>query len=161
MAFSASAWVVASARFFAVLLLALVTAAVLEQHDFARGHREAAINPVLHQLHRLAEQLAHAGSDRRQRIGRLELAFGRTTEMRSDHHCSAFRQCQLDAGNRGADAGVFGDVAGIILRHVEIGTDEHALVLQVEVGELLEFHDRNPVLQRKIEGQKKREPEIA
>jgi hypothetical protein len=40
-------------RRFDVLLLALVEAAVLQQHDFAGGDIESAIDPVAHQAHRL------------------------------------------------------------------------------------------------------------
>ncbi len=51
-----------------------------------------------------------------------------------------------DGRHRGADAGVFGDIAGIVLRHVEIGADEHALALELtllgQVGEANELHVR-------------------
>jgi hypothetical protein len=40
----------------------------------------------------------------------------------------------LDGRDRGADAGVFGDVAGVVLGHVEVGADEDALAGDVEVG---------------------------
>ena len=49
-------------------------------------------------------------------------------------------QRELDAGDRGADAGVVSDLAGIILRHIEIGADEDAFVVEIEVGESEEFH---------------------
>src|SRR5690606_17513229 len=47
-----------------------------------------------------------------------------------------------DAGKRGADTGVVGHVARVVLRHVEIDTDEYPLALQVEVCHSQEFHDR-------------------
>ena len=124
----------------AVLLLALVAAAVLEQHDFARVDAETAVDPVLDQLDRLAEQFAHARGDRGERIRRLELTFGRTAEMRGHHDRCALLERETNARDRGADARVLGDGAAVVLRHVEIGADEHALVLEIEVGELLEFH---------------------
>jgi hypothetical protein len=40
-----------------------------------------------------------------------------------------------DRGNRGADARVFGDVAGVVLRHVQIGADEHALAAHLPLGD--------------------------
>jgi len=109
-----------------VLLLALVEAAVLEQHDLAGLHVDA-VDPVRDQRHLAAQQLAQALRDRRQRILGLELALGRAAQVRGDHHRGTGVERQLDAGHRGADAGVLGDVAGIVLRHVEVGTDEDAL----------------------------------
>jgi hypothetical protein len=46
-------------RGFDVLLLALVEAAVLQQHDFAGGDIESAVDPVAHQAHRLAQLGGH------------------------------------------------------------------------------------------------------
>ena len=49
-----------------------------------------------------------------------------------------------DAGHAGADAGVFGDVAGVVLRHVQVGADEDALAGHLaggdEVGEAEDVH---------------------
>ena len=44
----------------------------------------------------------------------------------------AFRACSM-VGIEARDAGVGGDLA-VLDRHVEVGADEHALALEVEVG---------------------------
>ena len=83
-----------------VLLLALVEAAVLEQHDLPRLQRvepRAAVDPVAHERHRHAEQLGQALRDRRQRVLGLPLAFGRPAEMRGHHHRRAARERVADA----------------------------------------------------------------
>ena len=64
--------------------------------------------------------------DRRERIRRLELALGRAAQVRGHHHRRTGLQRHLDAGHGGADAGVLGDRAGVVLRDVEVGTDEDA-----------------------------------
>ena len=128
---------------FVVLLLALVQAAVLEQHDLARLHFDA-IDPVGDQRHFAAEQFAQARGDRRQRVFRLERAFGRTTQVRRHHHGGAGFERHPDARHRGADAGVFGDAAGVVLRDVEIGADEDALpgdfALGAQIGKADDVH---------------------
>src|SRR5690606_25553501 len=47
-----------------------------------------------------------------------------------DHDRRAAVERQADAGHRGADAGVFADLAGVVERHVEVGADEHPLAVQ-------------------------------
>jgi hypothetical protein len=117
-----------------VLLLALVQAAVLQQHHLAGldGH---AVDPVGLQAHRTAEQLGHARRHRGQRVLRLELALGGAAQVRGDHHRRAGLQALADGRQRGADAGVLGDVAGVVLRHVEVGADEDALTLELASGD--------------------------
>ena len=67
--------------------------------------------------------------------------------MRGDHHRGACVQRHADARHRGADAGVFGDAAGVVLRYVEVGADEDALAgdaaLGDEVGKSKDVHGRN------------------
>ena len=129
----------------AVLLLALVHAAVLEQHHLPGLQRRvprAAVDPVADQRHRYAEQLGQALADRRERVLRLPLAFVRAAEMRRDHHRGAAPERVPDRGYGRPDARVVGDVAGVVLRHVQVGADEHALAADVEIGEALEFHRR-------------------
>ena len=126
-----------------ILLLALVDAAVLEQHDLA-GLDVDSVDPVRAQRHVAAEQFTEARSHRRQRILGLEGAFGRPAQVRGHHHRRAGVERHADARHRGADARVFGDVAGVILRHVEVGADEDALAgdaaLGDEVGESKDIH---------------------
>jgi hypothetical protein len=50
--------------------------------------------------------------------------------VRGDHDGGAGLEGGGDRRHGGADAGVFGDVAGVILRHVQVGADEHALSRQ-------------------------------
>ena len=68
-----------------VLLLALVEAHVLEQHDLAGFHLDAA-QVVLDQRHFAAQGLAQVGGNRCQAVLFAELALGRTTQVRADHH---------------------------------------------------------------------------
>jgi len=51
-----------------------------------------------------------------------------------DHHRGTGIERHPDAGHAGADAGVFGDVAGIVLRHVEVGADKHPLACGKTAG---------------------------
>jgi hypothetical protein len=77
--------------------------------------------------------------------------------VRRHHHGRARLQRHLDGRHRSADARVFGDVARIVLRHVQVRADEHALAghfaLGHEVFESEDGHDgwrrrknRNPPL---------------
>ena len=76
---------------------------------------------------RAAQQFAEAGGDRRQRVFRLRGSPSlRPTEVRGDHHRRAGGERHLDGRQRGADAGVLGDAAGVVLRHVEVGANEDA-----------------------------------
>ncbi|MCY1549812.1 hypothetical protein D9M68_860100 [compost metagenome] len=64
--------------------------------------------------------------------------------MRSHHDGGTSVQRHLDRGDAGADARVFGDVARVVLRHVEVGADEDTLTLGLatgaEIGETDELH---------------------
>jgi hypothetical protein len=128
---------------FVVLLLALVQAAVLQQHHLAGRHVDT-VHPVGHQLHGLAQQFGQARGHRGQRVLGLEFALGRAAQVAGDHDGGTGVQRHADAGHAGADARVFGDVAGVVLRHVEVGADEHALALGLalghEVGESDDLH---------------------
>ena len=86
------------------------------------------------------DPVAHSGTSRPEQLARgacatgasesacAELAFGRAAQVRGDHHRARRARARVaDAGERGADARVFGDRAGVVLRHVEVGADEDAL----------------------------------
>ena len=64
--------------------------------------------------------------------------------MGRHHDCRAGVQRLADRRHRSPDPGVFGDLAGIVLRHIEIGAYEHALALELtllgQVGEANELH---------------------
>jgi hypothetical protein len=118
-----------------ILLFALVDAAVFEQHQLAGRDVHAVFNPVRHQRHVAAEQFGEAPGDRRKRVFRLEFAFSGAAQVRGDHHGRAGVERSLDGRHGGADAGVFGDVALIVLRNVQVGADEHALAGQLAFGD--------------------------
>src|SRR5690606_474800 len=48
-------------------------------------------------------------------------------QVRGDHHRRAGIQRHADAGHRGTDARVLGDVARVVEGDVEVGADEYAL----------------------------------
>jgi hypothetical protein len=116
-----------------VLLLPLVDAAVLQQNDLA-GRNTDAIDPVRHQGYGPPQQLRQARGYRRQGVFRLELPFGWPPQMGGDHHGRSRVQRHLDARNRSANAGVFGDAARIILRHIQVSSDKDALALGFALG---------------------------
>ncbi len=60
--------------------------------------------------------------------------------MRCHHDGSAPRDAVADARQRRADARVVGDRAVIVLRHVEVGADEHALAVDVDIAEAQKRH---------------------
>jgi hypothetical protein len=96
------------------------------------------------QWHLAAEQFGQARGDRGERVLGFERALGRTAQVRGEHHRGAGLHGHADAGQAGTDAGVFGDLAGVVLRHVEVGPDEDPLAgdaaLGDEVGEAQEVH---------------------
>jgi len=118
-----------------VLLFALVDAAVFQQHELAGRDVHAVFNPVRHHRHVAAEQFGQTLRDRRERVFRLEIALGRTAQMRGHHDGGAGIQRSLDGRHRGANTGVFGDVALIVLRNVQVGADKHALAGQLAFGD--------------------------
>jgi prepilin-type processing-associated H-X9-DG protein len=131
--------------FFDVLLLALVDAAVFQQHDFAFGDIETAIDPILDQAHRLAQLGGHDIGHRLEGDFLGPLAFGRTAQVGGDHDLGASLDGVLDGRHGGGDAGVGSDFA-FLDGHVQVGADEDAFALQVEVGHTEEFgHCSAPV----------------
>ena len=70
---------------------------------------------------------------------RLKAGFGRgfalgPTEVRGEQHARSPLEAPIDGGQDGPDARVLGDAAGIVLRHVEVGADEDALIAGAAVG---------------------------
>jgi len=130
-------------QFGLVLLLAQVQAAVL-QHDELAGFDAHAIGPVRDHRNAAAHEFAHARGHRGQRVLGLELALGRAAQVAGDHDGGTGVQRHLDGRDAGADARVFGDVPGVVLRDVQVGADEDALALGLalgtEIGEADELH---------------------
>ena len=128
---------------FVVLLLAFVDAAVFQQHHLAWLDLDA-IDPVADQRHVAAQELAQALGHRGQRVFGLELALGRAAQVGRDHDGGTGIQRHANSGHAGTHAGVFGDVAGVVLRDIQIGADEHTLAsglaLGAEVGKTDDFH---------------------
>src|SRR5450830_961014 len=64
--------------------------------------------------------------------------------MRRHHHRRAGVACLANRRHRSADARIFGDIASIVLRHIQIGANEDALALQLiggdQIAESVEFH---------------------
>ena len=117
----------------AVLFFADIDAAVFQQHHIAPRHVDT-VQPIGDQWYRATQQLAHPFCYRRERIFGFERALGGAAQMRGHHHRRAIFQRELNCRHRGANAGVVGDVAGVVLRHVQVGADEDALVPDVEIG---------------------------
>ena len=82
-----------------VLLLALVEAHVLAQHRRA-GRAVDAVQPVLAQRHRLAQQLREPRRHRRERERRIVLALLGATEVRQHEHLGVLVQ-RLAEGRQG------------------------------------------------------------
>jgi hypothetical protein len=66
--------------------------------------------------------------------------------VRGDHDGRAGIQRHADGRHAGADAGVFGDGAALVLRHVEVGADEDTFALhgalRAQVGKADDVHGR-------------------
>ena len=56
--------------------------------------------------------------------------------MASQDDLGAFLREELDGRDRGADAGVVGDVLVVVQGHIEIGTEEHFLPLQIRLRQV-------------------------
>ena len=113
-------------QLFVVLLLALVEAHVLAEHDLAGLDRHA-VEPVLHQRHAAGP----AASDSRVATGASDssgsyLPSSGRPEMRHQDDPRALVERHADGGQRRADARVAGDLA-VLDRHVQILADQHAL----------------------------------
>ena len=123
-----------------VLLLALLKAQVLQQHDLTGlkggglglgvlAHHIAGENDAL------AQQLLQTFGHRGQAQLRLDFALGLAQMGAGDDGCALIQQI-LEGGQSGADALVIGDGAGLlILGHVEVAAAEHLLALHVDVGD--------------------------
>ena len=128
-----------------VFLLLRVEADVLEEDDPARrqrAHRLLHFRPdrIGKERDGAPEQLAEPLRDGRQR--KLRIASGRPAEMRNETDRRAAFEQHADRGQRGADAGVVGDRARIVQRHVEVDAHEHALPARIHIlhGALAEGH---------------------
>ena len=114
--------------------LARVEADVLEQGDLAvlqrgDGRLGGLADDVRRERDGLAEQLAEAGGDGRERVLVLGRALG-AAEVRGHDDARAGVEQRLERRERRADAAVVGDRRAVE-RHVEVGADQHALAAQV------------------------------
>lgn len=69
------------------------------------------------------------------RHGRSERGRWVTHQVAGEDDLGALLEEELDGGDGGADAGVIGDLLGIIKRDVEVGAHEHLLPLQIRLAE--------------------------
>ena len=118
----------------------------IQQHNLAGPKRlepRAAVDPIAHQWHFHTQQLRQALGDGRKRIFLRPLSFLGSSEMRSHHHPRVGIDRLSDAGDRGADAGVIGYVALVILRNVQIGAYDYPFSGKRRVGEPSESHGRS------------------
>ncbi|SST08673.1 Uncharacterised protein [Acinetobacter baumannii] len=122
-----------------VLLLALVEAHVLEQHQVARLDLDA-VEVVGQQRHFAAQGLGQVLGHRLQAVLGGELALGRTAQVRADHHRRALLQGQLEGRQGGLDPCIALHLA-VLHGHVEVLADQHALTFEVEVSHLQHGHD--------------------
>src|SRR4026209_68920 len=62
--------------------------------------------------------------------------------------------------HRRPDAGVVGNVAGVVLRHVQIRANEHTFVTQIEIGHAQDRHGLNstPFRHKKYGGHREQRP---
>lgn len=60
---------------------------------------------------------------------------GATHQVAGEDDLGALLEEELDGGDGGADAGVVGDLLGIVERDVEVGAHEHLLPLQIRLAE--------------------------
>ncbi len=116
----------------AVFFLAAVKARVFEQHRLARHHADA-VNPIAYQRDFKPQNIPKPARNRRQRKFRCELAFFGPPEMRRDHHRGPSAQCRTNCRRRSADARVFGDVASVVLRNIQVGADKYAASSELPV----------------------------
>jgi hypothetical protein len=58
-----------------------------------------------------------------------------THQVAGEDDLGALPEEELDGGDGGTDAGVVGDLLGVVERHVEVGADEHLLPLQIRLPE--------------------------
>ncbi|MNV67285.1 hypothetical protein D3C71_1600790 [compost metagenome] len=137
-------------QLFLVLLFAHVQAAVFQQHDLTGGHGDA-VHPVRDQRHLGAQQLCQTCGHGGQGILGFERAFCWPTQVAGHHDRGACVQRYANAGDGCADAGVFGDVASVVLRNIEVGTDEDALALGLalgtQVGKAEDIHGVNSLVE--------------
>jgi len=92
------------------------------------------VHPVGNQRHSAAEQLAQAFGHRFEGVFGFELAFGGAAQVRGDHDSCACFERHANGRHAGADARVFGDLAIIVLRHVQVGADENTFAFGRAVG---------------------------
>ncbi len=121
-----------SRKLVAVFFFTLVEPSVFQQDDLPRRNGDA-IDPVAHQRNFESQYFAELARDRRQRKFGSKLAFDRTPKMRCHHDRRASFQRRADRGHRRANARVFGDVARVVLRNVQIGANENATAGQLPV----------------------------
>ena len=104
------------------------------------GRAVHAVEPVLAQRHRLAEQLRQARRNRREGQRLVVLALLGPAEMREDEHLRVLIERVADRRQRRADPRIARDHP-VLHRHVEIFPDQDPLVAQVRIRHPQDLHD--------------------
>ena len=124
-----------------VLLFAGMEARVLQKKDIAvlqlrDGRFRDVADAIVRERDRTPNGLRQRRRDRLQRHGRHDLALRPVEVGQHDHARALFRQL-ADRGRLAVDAQRVGDLA-VLHRHVQVGADEDALSLHVQVIECAE-----------------------
>src|SRR6185437_8502523 len=123
---------------FGVLLFTLVETHVLAQHRIPGGAIHA-LEPVLAQRHRLAQQIRQAGGDRSQRELLVVLALLRTAQVREDENLCVLIERVADRRYGGTNPRITGNDAAVH-GHVQVFPDQDPLVAQVRIGHAQDLH---------------------
>ena len=113
-------------------------AEVFEEDDFTRldsgaGSFDFRTHAVGEELHRLLDEFFELLSNRSERVLHVLFAI-RTAEVGSEHDCCTLVESVLDGREGGFDTLGVGDFAShLVLRNVEVDTDEHALAGEFEI----------------------------
>ena len=119
---------------FVVFLLAFVKANVFQNHQLT-GSDFYAVQVIFNQTYRVRQFVFQVVNNRQQREFFVVLAFGRTTQVGSDHHFRTLLQGQFDGRQRSADTRVAGYFP-FFNRYVQIRTDKNAFTSQIQIGHL-------------------------
>ncbi len=121
-------------QFFVVFFLAFVEANVFQHYQFTGSYFHA-VQVVFNQAYRVGQFVFQVINNRQQREFFVVLAFGRTTQVRSNHDFRALLQRQFNGRQRCTDTCVAGYFP-VFNWYVQIRTDKNAFTSQIQIGHL-------------------------